>query len=41
MPVKPDTIKTDFLVIGSGIAGLRSAVELGKAGEVLILTKAP
>jgi L-aspartate oxidase len=39
MPVKPDPIKTDFLVIGSGIAGLRAAIELGKAGEVLILTK--
>jgi L-aspartate oxidase len=31
--------KTDFLVIGSGIAGLRAAVELGQAGEVVILTK--
>lgn len=34
-----DAIKTDFLVIGSGVAGLRAAVELGKAGEVVVLTK--
>ncbi len=31
--------ETDFIVIGSGIAGLRAAVELGRAGSVLILTK--
>lgn len=29
----------DFIVIGSGIAGLRAAVELGREGSVLILTK--
>lgn len=32
--------RTDFLVIGSGIAGLRATVDLALAGDVLILTKA-
>lgn len=32
--------RTDFLVIGSGIAGLRAAADLALAGDVLILTKA-
>jgi L-aspartate oxidase len=31
--------ETDFLVIGAGIAGLRAAVELAKAGRVLVLAK--
>jgi L-aspartate oxidase len=30
----------DFLIIGSGIAGLRAAITLASAGRVLILTKA-
>lgn len=30
---------TDFLVIGSGVAGLRSAIELNAYGKVLVLTK--
>jgi len=30
----------DFIIIGSGIAGLRAAIELAPAGRVLILTKA-
>jgi L-aspartate oxidase len=30
----------DFLVIGSGIAGLRAAISLAESGEVIILTKA-
>jgi L-aspartate oxidase len=30
----------DFLVIGSGIAGLRAAISLAEAGEVVVLTKA-
>ena len=33
-------LTTDFLVIGSGIAGLRAAVDLAAAGDVVILTKA-
>ncbi|MCC7241245.1 MAG: L-aspartate oxidase [Acidobacteria bacterium] len=32
--------RTDFLVIGSGIAGLRAAIGLADAGDVLLLTKA-
>jgi L-aspartate oxidase len=32
-------ITTDFLVIGSGVAGLRSAIELAAYGSVLIVTK--
>jgi len=31
---------TDFLIIGSGIAGLRAAADLAQAGDVLVLTKA-
>src|SRR5512142_674748 len=32
-------IQTDFLIIGGGVAGLRSAVELARSGEVLVVTK--
>ncbi len=32
--------RADFLIIGSGIAALRAAVELASAGDVLVLTKA-
>ena len=32
-------LHADFLIIGSGIAGLRAALELADAGSVLILTK--
>jgi L-aspartate oxidase len=34
-----DETATDFLVIGSGVAGLRAAIELSQAGRVLMLTK--
>jgi L-aspartate oxidase len=33
-------LRSDFLIIGSGIAALRAAAELAGAGDVLILTKA-
>jgi L-aspartate oxidase len=33
-------LRADYLIIGSGIAGLRAAAELSPAGDVLILTKA-
>ena len=33
-------LRGDFLVIGSGIAGLRAAISLADAGRVVILTKA-
>src|SRR5689334_13099313 len=31
--------QTDFLVIGAGVAGLRAAIELAAAGEVVVLAK--
>ena len=34
-----ETIRTDFLVLGSGIAGLRAALGLARRGRVLIVTK--
>ena len=34
------TVRGDFVVIGSGIAGLRAAISLADAGRVVILTKA-
>ncbi|GBE35928.1 L-aspartate oxidase [bacterium BMS3Bbin07] len=34
-----ETEKTDFLIIGSGVAGLRAAVELAPHREVLVVTK--
>ena len=34
------TVHGDFLVIGSGIAGLRAAISLAETGRVVILTKA-
>ena len=36
----PTRLSADFLIIGSGIAGLRAAVTLQTSGRVLILTKA-
>ena len=34
------TVSGDFLVIGSGVAGLRAAIALARHGSVVILTKA-
>ena len=34
------TVRGDFLIIGSGIAGLRAALALADSGEVVVLTKA-
>lgn len=33
------TVKTDYIVVGSGIAGLMTGLLLGNTGEVIILTK--
>lgn len=35
----PETIFTDYLIIGSGVAGLRAAIELGDKGKVIVATK--
>jgi len=35
-----DRVSADFLIVGSGIAGLRAAVELAAHGRVPVLTKA-
>lgn len=34
-----EKIYTDYLIIGSGVAGLRSAIELGSRGNVVVATK--
>src|SRR6185503_8859695 len=34
-----DIIRVDFLVLGSGIAGLRAAVGMARHGRVLVVTK--
>jgi L-aspartate oxidase len=34
-----DPIEVDFVIVGSGVAGLRAAIELGHAGSVLVLAK--
>jgi L-aspartate oxidase len=33
-------VRGDFVIVGSGIAGLRAAVELAPAGDIIIITKA-
>lgn len=38
MPVT-ETIETDFLIVGAGVAGLRAAIELAGAGRVLVVAK--
>ncbi|MBV9265773.1 MAG: L-aspartate oxidase, partial [Acidobacteriaceae bacterium] len=32
-------VRTDFIVVGAGVAGLRAAIELASAGRVLIIAK--
>ncbi|MEP6888493.1 MAG: L-aspartate oxidase [Nitrospirales bacterium] len=39
MAKKTHSVQADFLVIGSGVAGLRAAIELGRHGRVVMLTK--
>ncbi|WP_447979174.1 L-aspartate oxidase [Candidatus Nitrospira bockiana] len=39
VPLGRRPIAADFLVIGSGVAGLRAAIELSRHGDVLMLTK--
>ena len=34
-----EKIQTDFLVLGSGVAGLRAAIGVSQAGEVVIISK--
>src|SRR5499425_3614292 len=35
----PKTYHADYAVVGSGVAGLRAAIELSQAGSVLVLAK--
>jgi L-aspartate oxidase len=39
MNSSPQTYHVDFAVVGSGVAGLRAAIELSSAGSVLVLAK--
>ncbi len=39
MEITSGAISTDYIVIGSGVAGLRAAIELSRAGKVLVITK--
>lgn len=36
---RPEAVDVDFVVVGSGIAGLYAAIELSMAGRVAVLTK--
>ncbi len=36
---KHETLETDFLVIGTGVAGLRAAIEASNHGNVTVITK--
>ena len=38
--IRPVDVRGDFIIVGSGIAGLRAAVELAPAGDIVIITKA-
>jgi L-aspartate oxidase len=39
MSSSPKTYRADYVVVGSGVAGLRAAIELSGAGSVLVLAK--
>jgi len=39
IPPSPQRIRTDFIVVGAGVAGLRAAIELAHAGRVLVIAK--
>ncbi|MGH9859370.1 MAG: FAD-binding protein, partial [Candidatus Acidiferrales bacterium] len=41
LPMAPRStrIEVDFAIVGSGVAGLRAAIELGQSGSVLVLAK--
>ena len=39
MTLSPKTYRADYVVVGSGVAGLRAAIELSEAGSVLVLAK--
>jgi L-aspartate oxidase len=39
MSSSPKTYRADYAVVGSGVAGLRAAIELSVAGSVLVLAK--
>jgi L-aspartate oxidase len=38
-PTPPKSYQADYAVVGSGVAGLRAAIELSSAGTVLVLAK--
>jgi len=38
--IRPVDVRGGFIIVGSGIAGLRAAVELAPFGEIVIITKA-
>src|SRR5947209_16714 len=39
LPAALQRVRTDFIVVGAGVAGLRAAIELAPAGRVLIIAK--
>jgi L-aspartate oxidase len=39
MTASPKTHRADYAVVGSGVAGLRAAIELSQCGSVLVLAK--
>jgi glycine/D-amino acid oxidase-like deaminating enzyme len=39
MTTSHKTHRADYAVVGSGVAGLRTAIELSESGSVLVLAK--